>query len=72
MAENYDTTVIPVHSEDVRGIEGGIMAASTESDRLWFEALVEGGLTKEDAFDRLTSRLALRAGAAIKRGREQR
>lgn len=72
MAENYDITVIPVHSDDVRGITGGIMAVATESDKIWFETLMEYGLTKADALDRLTSRLALRAGAAIKRGEEQR
>jgi hypothetical protein len=72
VADNYDVTVIPVHSSDVRGITGGIMAVSTEADLLWFEQLMEQGLTKADALDRLTSRLALRAGAATKRGSEQR
>lgn len=72
MAENYDVTVVPVQSADVRGIVGGIMAVATEEDRLWFESLMEQGLTKADALDRLTSRIALRAGAATQRGSEQR
>ncbi len=72
MADNYDITVIPVQSADVRGITGGIMASATEQDLIWFETLMEDGLKKADALDRLTSRLALRAGAAIQRGDEQR
>ena len=71
-ADNYQVTVIPVKDSDVRGIEGGILAVATEQDLLWFEQLMQDGLTRADAFDRLASRIALRAAAAIKRGSEQR
>ncbi len=72
MPDNFDVTVILVNSADVRGIEGGIMAAASDADRVWFEQMMADGLTKADALDRIVSSLALKAGAATKRGREQR
>lgn len=70
--DNYDVTVVPVQSADVRGITGGIMAAATDADRTWFAELMANGMPKADALDRLVSRIALRAGSATKRGIEQR
>lgn len=72
MADNFDVTVIPVHSSRVRGITGGILAGASEADRVWFAEMMADGMTKADALDRLVSRMALRAGAATRRGIELR
>ncbi len=72
MADNFDVTVIPVKASEVRGITGGIMAAASEADRIWFAEMLADGMTKADALDRVVSRMALRAGAATQRGVELR
>lgn len=59
MRPPIQVTVVPVHSEDVRGIRSSLFAAATDEEKLSFSRYLGMGMTEERALEMLADQLAL-------------